>query len=979
MSAASAARSRPARRLALLAFRLLVRGTAAVLRWSARLLVLAAILLVLLLVHLHVAGLPPYVSARVTALLAERGIHLQFSRLLFRLGHGLVAENVQFFERPEDAQPILAADSVCLVADPVALLRRHRLVPIFSIDGATLVLDTRADDAPLGEASGTILVQGLSATVTLQGPALYLRDFAADCFGIRFEGRGAFYLPPPGGGEEAEKAPADPLDDSPRVFDLPAILAPLRHLPPAASQAIERLNALRFNAPPRLRFAFAAYAAHPEANAATVDFACPAGGIVYDLPLDSFHASLAWRDQTLSVRDFQFAGGSGTFRLAATYDIPGERVAAHLLSTLPVSFALPLVPPAPLALLRNEMSNLDAPLRIEFSLPETTIPRLTAAVQALLASDLFAPPPPADADPFASVALRPANDPAPDSDADAPSADPLIGFPPVELSLSVRDTALHGFPVDSFDADLRLEGDRLSVERAEVFGGEKDRTRVQVSSASFDFATLRYEAFASATGEAADARHFLTDSQNEYLAWFETVDPVSTTNLSISGTVGTFDVKLDLDAHVDTLAVNGFPFDSVECHLTLADEALTLSSVRAVRPEGRLLGLTRIAFNPQTVFFDLDSTLDPRVTFDMLGPDVSNFMSRFTVDGPAAIRALGTLDYCNFSLNDLRIHADASHGSFGYSTWLADSASFDLALQGMRLHFTNIAARAFGGAIAADAALYPVNTPDRWHFAVQAAATNLQFAEVLDAATAYAATLRDPDGTAGSGEAPAATNAAPAKLTGKASGNIRIAGYIGEGEQHTIDAVGDVAIRNGRLFQLSLFDGLSALISHLVPDFSFFAQTDATASFRIADATVHVPDAFIGGSLFSVKGAGTCDFDGNLDFRIDLRLLRRGFFSSILRILTLPVTRLFQYTVDGTLDAPTWHATNFDPSKILKNPASIVNALNPIAIINDSAKIITATDTAPVRRPPPSDDVPRPVLPDTDTDETQPPTPDTAP
>ena len=971
MSAASAARPRPARRLVLLAFRLLVRGTAAVLRWSVRLLVLAAIVLALVLVHLHLAGLPPYVSARVTALLAERGIHLQFSRLLFQLGHGLVAKNVQFFERPEDAQPILAADSVCLVADPVALLQRHRLVPIFSIDGATLVLDTRTDDAPLDDAAGTILVQGLSATVTLQGPALYLRDFAADCFGIRFEGRGAFYLPPPGNGgdgKEKEEAPADPLDDSPRVFDLPAILNPLRHLPPAASEAIERLNALRFNAPPRLRFAFAAYAAHPEANAATLDFACPAGGIVYELPLDSIHASFAWRDQTLSVRDLRFASGSGAFRLAATYAVPDERVAAHLLSTIPVSFAVPLVPPGPLALLRDEMSNLDAPLRIEFSLPETTVPRLVAAVQALLASDLFAPPPPAGTDPFASVALRPANDPAPDSDAEAPSAGPRIGFPPVELSLSVRDTALHGFPVDNFDADLRLEGDRLSVERAEVFGGEKDRTRVQVSSASFDFATLRYEAFASATGEAADARHFLTDSQNEYLAWFETVDPVSTTNLSVSGTAGTFDVKLDLDAHVDTLAVNGFPFDSADCHLSIADETLTLSSVRAVRPEGRLLGLTRIAFNPQTVFFDLDSTIDPRVTFDMLGPDVSNFMSRFTVDGPAAIRALGTLDYCNFSLNDLRIHADASHGSFGYSTWLADSASFDLTLQGMRLHFTNIVARAFGGAIAADAALYPVNSPDHWHFAAQAAVTNLQFADVLGAATAFAATLREPAETDGAGDAdaPAATNA-PAKMTGKASGDIRITGYIGEGEEHSIDATGAIAIHDGRLFQLSLFNGLSALISHLVPDFSFFAQTDATASFRIADATVHVPDAFIGGSLFSVKGSGTCDFDGNLDFRIDLRLLRRGFFSSLLRILTLPVTRLFQYTVDGTLDAPTWHATNFDPAKIFKNPASLVTGpLNPLSIINDSAKIITATDTAPVRRPQPSEDVPRPVLPDPD-------------
>src|SRR6185312_1769477 len=86
---------------------------------------IAVLLVVLALVgfvlYLDRVGLPNFIKNPLVEKLHERGLDLQFTRLRWRLSHGIVAENV-FFGRTNDASsPQLTLKEVQLRLDYAAL------------------------------------------------------------------------------------------------------------------------------------------------------------------------------------------------------------------------------------------------------------------------------------------------------------------------------------------------------------------------------------------------------------------------------------------------------------------------------------------------------------------------------------------------------------------------------------------------------------------------------------------------------------------------------------------------------------------------------------------------------------------------------------------------------------------------------------------------------------------------------------------
>jgi hypothetical protein len=143
----------------------------------------------------------------------------------------------------------------------------------------------------------------------------------------------------------------------------------------------------------------------------------------------------------------------------------------------------------------------------------------------------------------------------------------------------------------------------------------------------------------------------------------------------------------------------------------------------------------------------------------------------------------------------------------------------------------------------------------------------------------------------------------------------QFAGLAGEGAGRSVRGTGALRVREGRVFSLPIFGGLTRLMGRVIPGLDFvLRQTDARASVTIADGRVATEDVEITGGVLSLAGRGHCTFDERLDFDVQLTLRReRALLDRLLRGLVWPIGKLFQFRLHGTAREPRWYPVNFSP------------------------------------------------------------------
>ena len=101
-----------------------------------------------LVLYLDRVGLPDFIKDPLVEKLHERGLDLQFSRLRWRVTHGIIAENV-FFGRTNDvASPQLTLKEVQLRLDYAALLKRQFQVESLQLRQGHLTLPVVSSNGP---------------------------------------------------------------------------------------------------------------------------------------------------------------------------------------------------------------------------------------------------------------------------------------------------------------------------------------------------------------------------------------------------------------------------------------------------------------------------------------------------------------------------------------------------------------------------------------------------------------------------------------------------------------------------------------------------------------------------------------------------------------------------------------------------------------------------------------------------------------
>ncbi len=797
--------------------------------WILRIFFSLLLLLAILFVYLHWVGLPAHFADLFIDQMASQGYFLQIKRLTLEIDRGLVARDVRLFATRDAPEPFMEAATLTVVANPLPLLRKQPLTPILSIEEGSLRANLGQGKFGARQGSRAVTVNHIHLRFSASETEILLRECSADFLNIHFRGRGAVYLST----EQAPKPAPAPRNKNPLANAVHAI----QNAPDIVLQCVEQMNGITFNQSPTADFTFAIYTAHPESNLASIRLSNPHGGSVRGVAFDQFALDVAWKDQQLHLPDVQIHKGTGVLGLSGWFSATNQMVSAHLLNTLPPDVFLDLLDPGLRAKAAAFLADCRFPLRLELQVGPAPV---------------------------------------------AHAAEHLSG------QLSFSRANIRQVPIENLNLSIAREGSDIRIDQANVqLDTGPFASHLKISDGFFNLTTKRFQAHVNGTINPHAVKPLLTPSMQNIVNWFGVQEPLAG-NVIVGGTVGNPAVYCFGPVQATNLTIFGVAIQSIHGQLDITNEVMHITGATLTRPEGVARGEVHMAFSNQTLRLDVDSALDPRATTEMLGPPIALFMKPFRLNGPAHIQIEGLLDYCNFSMNQLKAHIEAQQ--FGYDRWEAETAEFDMTVTGRRLRFKNATATAYGGKFTGSGALYPVGSDSNWRYEVDVQAKDARLADLLSAS------FNKPAGA----------------LRGTMDGNAKAGGYIGKGTGPLATGSGHMDIRGGLLFQTKLFSGLSAILSKILPDFTLFAQTDASGNFTIRNSQITSKDIRLQGTVFSVKAAGDYGFNGALDYRVEVQLLRGGPVAALVRLATLPVTRLLEFNLTGTFEDPHWRSVNLN-------------------------------------------------------------------
>ena len=125
---------------------------------------------------------------------------------------------------------------------------------------------------------------------------------------------------------------------------------------------------------------------------------------------------------------------------------------------------------------------------------------------------------------------------------------------------------------------------------------------------------------------------------------------------------------------------------------------------------------------------------------------------------------------------------------------------------------------------------------------------------------------------------------------------------------------GHFEIKNGQLMRMKGFRGLLEAMPSIAPAVSWFTDTtQASCDYVMENGVLRTDDAYIEGSLFSIKMYGSFNAVSNaLDFTVRVQFTKRdSFMGRLIHPLTWPFTKLLlEFRLTGTPEKPEWEYIN---------------------------------------------------------------------
>lgn len=167
----------------------------------------------------------------------------------------------------------------------------------------------------------------------------------------------------------------------------------------------------------------------------------------------------------------------------------------------------------------------------------------------------------------------------------------------------------------------------------------------------------------------------------------------------------------------------------------------------------------------------------------------------------------------------------------------------------------------------------------------------------------------------------------PQKIEGDLSGQLEISSRLIT-NYYQWYGKGEATLEDGLIWDIPIFGIFSPILNTVSPGLGNSRANYASAHFVITNGLVATSDLEIRAKAVRMKYEGTVDFDKRIDARVEAEVLRDVWLvGPAIRFLLKPLTKLFIYKVEGTIDKPV--------SEPLFIPKILLAPLHPFKTIKD--------------------------------------------
>lgn len=349
---------------------------------------------------------------------------------------------------------------------------------------------------------------------------------------------------------------------------------------------------------------------------------------------------------------------------------------------------------------------------------------------------------------------------------------------------------------------------------------------------------------------------------------------------------------------------------SVRSRFLFTNQFIALLQPSLLRPSpegGAADGIGFDTANERLYLTNAQGTLDAVVLARLIGPLVERVLQPYVFDAPPLIRAHGRLP--------LR------HGDDTEDAWFEVRGG---PFHWQRFHFDRVQARIHWLGEARTVTL--TNLAGRWCGADADGWLQLDFSRPRGGALALHAAVEG-----------ANLNSAVRDLRGGVSNQLEgtFRGELNITEAFLDDPLswqgnGRVELREGLIWDIPLFALVSPMLNRVIPGLGQSRAREGRATCVITNSVIRSEDLEIRASAMQLKYRGTVDFQGNLEAIMEAELFRNvPALGMVLSKVLWPVTKLFEYRVEGTLDHPRLEERYFIP-KLLLLPLQPVKTLKDL-------------------------------------------------
>lgn len=316
-------------------------------------------------------------------------------------------------------------------------------------------------------------------------------------------------------------------------------------------------------------------------------------------------------------------------------------------------------------------------------------------------------------------------------------------------------------------------------------------------------------------------------------------------------------------------------------------------------------------------FTNVDSALPPQSVARTIGPVTARAVAPYVFAEPPRILVNGVLGLDDHEPTELDF--SVAGGPFHWWRFHLDTVQATLLWRSNRLELTNVIASFYGGD-AAGAGTFHFFEGDRpTEFRFNTSTTNAQLQPLV----------RDVFFK---------TNG----LEGALSGTLEVTAGRAD-SLDTWQGSGGLQLRDGLIWDIPIFGIFSPVFNAISPGLGQSRAEEAVATFTLINGTIISRDLEVRAPQLSMGYQGSVDFLGQVEARMQARLLKDfGALGPLISTVLWPLTKIFEYRLSGTLSEPV-----AEPIHI---PKFLFMALEPFKALQGVLKGGSPTPTPP---PPP--------------------------